>query len=470
MTKESRLCKITHLLNYDTACLRAHLLNLTREIQMQQTIHETPEILLQNLIRFDTSNPPGNEYDCINYIKDVLEAYQIPVKIIAKDPKRPNLYARLNGEGKKPPLLLFGHVDVVPAKEENWKYPPFEGAIKEDFVWGRGALDMKGADAMMLAAILTAKVRKLSLPGDVILCFTSDEEDKSDCGARFLVEEHAALFEGCKYGISEFGGFPLFIGGKTFYPIEVEQKQICRLKVTITGPTGHGSTLVENSAASKLAGFLARVTSKKLPLHFTPTVKMMFKKMAKHAVFPFNLIFYSLLSPTLNPLLFSLLGKQSATFAPFFHNIINPTMINGGSSINVIPGTMEVKFDGRLLPGFGPDDLVKELKNTAPGFIEKVEVIQFEESSSARDMTLFPLLEDILQQADPQAVALPFVLPASSDARFFSRLGIQTYGFTPMLLPREIDLLKCIHSENERIPLKALQSGTDMYLKLLKSF
>jgi len=179
----------------------------------------TPVELLQQLLRFDTTNPPGNEAECIRFIRRLLEDAGCEVELYAKDPSRPNLVARLRGRGNRAPLLLQGHVDVVTTTAQDWTHPPFGGELVDGWVWGRGALDMKGGVAMMVSAFLRAAADGAELPGDVVLAVLADEEAGGDYGARFLVEEHAHLFEGVEYSLGEFGGFTLEIAGRSIYPI-----------------------------------------------------------------------------------------------------------------------------------------------------------------------------------------------------------------------------------------------------------
>ena len=186
-------------------------------------IYTNPVKILQDLIRFDTSNPPGNEEECITYIKDLLNKSGFETKILSKSPKRPNIITRLNGLKKAPPILLYGHVDVVTTKNQKWKYPPFDGVIEDGCVWGRGALDMKSGIAMMLAAFIRMKEESPKPPGDIVLAIVSDEEQGGTYGSKYLTEEHGYLFKGIKYAISELGGFTFYLGGKRFYPIRIAE-------------------------------------------------------------------------------------------------------------------------------------------------------------------------------------------------------------------------------------------------------
>ncbi len=441
------------------------------EQEIDKTIYQRPVELLQHLIRFNTSNPPGNERECITYISHLLNAAGIETHLLSKDAHRPNLVARLGGKEKHvPPLLLYGHVDVVPAGDDSaWKYPPFEGKIADGFVWGRGALDMKGGVAMMVSAFIKAKIEKVPPPGDVVLCILSDEEELGEFGACFLVEHHPEIFKGIRYALSEFGGFTLYVGGKKFYPIEIAQKQKCGIKAIIRGPAAHGSSLMRGGAMAKLAKMLIQLDKNNLPVHITPAAKKMFNPMADALPFPSGWIMRQLLKPRCTDFILKLLGEKGKVFVPMFHNTVNATIVKGGDKINVIPAEIEVHMDVRLLPGFGPDDVIKELRSIIGKDIE-LELLFFDAGPAEPDIHLFDTLVGILKEADPEGIPVPLLLTGSSDARFFSKLGIQTYGFMPMQLPEEMNFSRTIHAANERIPVESLAFGTDAIFQAIKRF
>lgn len=429
-----------------------------------------PEELLQTLIQFNTSNPPGYEKECIEFVAQLLESHGIETTILAKDPQRPNLLARLKGKSDASPLMLYGHVDVVPALEDNWHYPPFSGQIADGFVWGRGALDMKGAVAMMVSALIAAKTGNLDLPADVILCLVSDEEEFGEFGASFLVEEHAEQFRNVRYAISEFGGFTLYVGGKKFYPIEVAQKQKCALKATVKGKTGHGSSLVKGGAMATLGTMLQTLDTHQCPARVTPAVKMMFSAMADALPFPSNVIMRQLLNPKRTDLILKLLGAKGEVFVPMFHNTVNATVVHGGDKLNVIPGEVEVVMDARLLPGSTDQDVLSELRDMLGDEDIELESILYDAGPAEPDMGLYDTLSQIIKEADPDGIPIPLLLTASSDARFFSKLGIQTYGFIPMQLPEDMNFTRTIHSANERIPVESLQFGTSALLEAIQRY
>jgi acetylornithine deacetylase/succinyl-diaminopimelate desuccinylase-like protein len=432
-------------------------------------LYERPVELLQRLIRFNTTNPPGNERECVEWIDGVLREGGYETKILARDPERPNLLAQLKGRDEASSLLLQGHVDVVPVEGQNWQHPPFEGKNVDGWVWGRGALDMKGGVAMMLAAFLRARAEGLTPPGDVLLLVLSDEEAGGDYGAKFLVEEHALPFDGVRYALGEFGGFPLYVGRRRFYPIQVAEKQRCFLRAVVRGPGGHGALPMRGGAVAKLARLLKWLDRRRLPVHITPVTRHFIERMAAASPFPTSAILRGLLDPRLTDRTLGLLRSKGQVFDPMLHNTVNATIVRGGEKINVIPSEVAVEMDGRLLPGYSPADMIAELRHLVGDEVE-FEVISHDPGPSEPDMSLFDTLAGILREADPEGIPVPLLNPAFTDARFFSRLGIQTYGFLPMKLPAGFSFNQTIHAADERIPAEALSFGADAIYKALQRF
>ena len=427
----------------------------------------SPVEILQRLIQFNTTNPPGYTDECMGYIQDLLTQAGIETQVFAKQPRQPNLLARLPGRGAAPPFLMYGHVDVVTTENQTWRYPPFSGQVADGFVWGRGALDMKGGIAMMLSALLWAKAEGYTPPGDILFLALSDEEAGGNLGARFMVEEHPQLFQGVRYAIGEFGGFTLTVGGKRFYPIQVAEKQICWLKATFRGPAGHGSMPIRGGAMARLAEFLLALDRHPLPVHITPTARDMLEGMAAAIGGVQGLVLRLLLKPRFTDRVLALLGDQGRIFGPLLHNTVSPTILHGSSKINVIPAEVAVELDGRLLPGFQPQDLIAEIRNVV-GQETELEVLHFDPGPPKPDMGLFPLLGDILRHLDPEGIPIPLLLSGVTDARYFARLGIQTYGFLPMPLPPDFAFASTIHAADERIPVAALDFGTQAIYTLLQ--
>jgi acetylornithine deacetylase/succinyl-diaminopimelate desuccinylase-like protein len=438
-------------------------------VQMSESaLQDRPVELLQQLLRFDTTNPPGNERACIDWIAGLLRELGCEVKIVAGDPARPNLVARIPGEGRCAPLLLQGHVDVV-AAHGKWRHEPFAGEIADGYVWGRGALDMKGGVAMMLAAFMRTKASGRRPPGDVIFCALSDEEAGSDLGAEYLVREHPELFDGVRYSIGEFGGFTMEVAGTRFYPIMVAEKQLCWTRATLRGRTGHGSMPIRGGAMGRLGRLLAKLDKRRLPVHVTPVTRSMIEAIAVEVPAPLALPLRGLLQPKLTDRLLDVLGDRGRTFDPLLHNTASATIVSGGEKINVIPGEIALEIDCRLLPGFTPQDVFAELRTLAGVEID-FEVARHDPVAGEPDMAMFETLGSTLRELDPQAKPIPLLLPGVTDGRFFSRLGIQTYGFLPMRLPAELRFMELIHAEDERLPVEAIEFGTKAIERMLERF
>jgi acetylornithine deacetylase/succinyl-diaminopimelate desuccinylase-like protein len=434
----------------------------------EDRLQDRPLELLQRLLRFDTSNPPGNERECIDWIGQLLRDAGCEVRTVARDPERPNLIARLPGRGESPPLLLQGHVDVVPARG-SWTRQPFAGEVHDGYVWGRGALDMKGGVAMMLAAFMRAAAAPTPPPGDVLMCVLADEEAGSDLGASFLVHEHPDLFAGVRYALGEFGGFTMTAAGRRFYPIMVAEKQVCWTLATLRGRTGHASMPIRGGAVGRLGRLLARLDRRRLPVHVTPAARAMIEAIAVELPSPLALALRGLLEPRATDLVLAALGERGRLFDPILHNTASATVLQAGEKVNVIPGEATVELDCRLLPGFGPPELFAELRALA-GVEMDLEVIRHDPVAAEPDLALFETLAGTLRELDPAARPIPQLLPAVTDGRFFSLLGIQTYGFLPMQLPEDMRFMELVHSEDERLPVDAVEFGTTAIARVLERF
>ena len=435
----------------------------------QSSIFERPAELLQNLIRFDTTNPPGNEAPCIAYADHLLTGAGFETRILAKEEPRANLITRLPGKCHAPPLLMYGHVDVVTTADQPWTQPPFEGKLLDGYIWGRGALDMKGAVAMMLAALLRAKAEGLTPPGDIVLALVSDEEAGGGYGAGYLADEHPELFEGIRYAIGEAGGFSIYVEGRKWYPIMVAEKQMCWTKVTVTGQGGHGSMPVRGEAMARLSQALQRLDQQRLPVHVTPAARQMIDGMASLLPFPKDQLLRQVLNPRLADKVLDQLGPTGRLLDPLLHNTVSPTILHGSDKINVIPCEVSVELDGRLLPGCTAEDMISELGQLLGDEVE-LTVIKHEAGPPEPDMGLFDTLSDILKEADPDGTPGPLLMSGVTDARHFARLGIQTYGFTPMNLPPGLDAFKLVHGPDERVPAEALSFGSEAIYKLMERF
>ena len=431
-------------------------------------IYTRPAEILQYLIRHNTVNPPGNEAACINYIKGLLDWAGVQNTVLAMEPSRPNLIARLPGRGSAPPLLMYGHIDVVTTAHQKWRLNPFAGEELDGYIWGRGALDMKGAIAMMLAAMMRANLEGMIPGGDVILAVLSDEENRSSYGAEFLVNSHAQLFQDVKYAIGEFGGYTTHVIRHRFYPIMVAEKQGCGLLARIRGTGGHGAWPVRGGIMARLSRYL-NALEHRLPVHITGVAKEQVRHTAEGLPSPLKQTFMQMLIPALTNSVLDTLGSQVRMFDPILHNTAAATSIQAGDSFNQVPGQVSIGLDCRLLPGYTPDDIIAELKSLAGSDVE-YEQLYFGGGMSEPDMGLYDTLADILREDDPGGTPTPMLFPAVTDALLFARLGIQTYGFTPLKLPPDISFEHLFHAADERVPVKALEFGAEALFKLLQRF
>src|SRR4051812_29985433 len=440
----------------------------TTPAPVETPIQDRPAELLARLLRFDTTNPPGNERECIEWVRGLLEDLGCEVRLVAAEPERPCLVGRLEGEGTSPPLLLQGHVDVVAARG-SWSHPPFAGEQHDGFIWGRGALDMKGGVAMMLAAFMRAKAAGRRPPGDVILCLLADEEAGSAVGAEFLVREHPELFDGVRYSIGELGGFRMEVAGRPFYPIMVAEKQICWTLATLRGRAGHGSMPLAGGAMAALGRLLTRIDGRRLPVHVPAVTRMMVEAITAELPVALGAPLRGLLRPRIADRLLDVLGERGRVFDPLLHNTVSATVVRGGDKINVIPGEVSVELDVRLLPGSSPEQAFAELRELT-GVDVELEVLRHDPAPALPDMAMFDRLAGVLRELDGEAKPVPLLLPGVTDGRFFSKLGIQTYGFLPMQLPADLRFMELIHAEDERLPVEAVEFGTSAIERLLERF
>ncbi|MEA2228592.1 MAG: hypothetical protein QOF29_154 [bacterium] len=425
-----------------------------------------PLALAQALIRFDTTNPPGRELAAIEHLAGVLREAGIESTLLAADPERPNLVARIPGEGAAPPLLVHGHLDVVPADAARWARDPFGGEVVAGELWGRGALDMKGGVAMLVAALTRLVAAGERPAGDVILLAMSDEEAGSSVGARFIVDEHAGILDGVRHAIGEGGGFTSWLGGQSFHPIAVSEKKRCLVRAVCRGAAGHASFIARDPAMGRLGTLLSRLTAERLPVRVTPPAEAMIRALADGL--QRSDVLGLLDAEAVDRVLHEAAGELDA-LEPLLRDTVAPTIVHGGAVANVHPTEITVMLDGRLVPGQTVEDLLAELETVAGGVAE-YEVVQEEPATlDGSQLDLLPLIEDVLRDSDPGAVAVPALISGFTDARHFARLGIQNYGFLPMRLPADRGM-QLMHAPDERIPVSELEFGAGCLHELLRRY
>ncbi len=417
---------------------------------------------LRGLIRFDTTNPPGNELPAAEYIASILHQEGIEPVVLQSAPGRGNVLARLCGNGSARALLLMSHLDVVPADPHEWDRPPFSAEVADGYVWGRGAVDTKQLTAMQLATMLTLKKEDIPLKRDIVLAATADEEAGGVQGMGWLTQHHAEWFD-CEYALNEGGGFGLDVWGQRFYVCQTGEKGVCWMKLTAHGKPGHGSIPHSDNAVAKLSAALARLSQARLPQHRTTTVKRLVRSVAASQPFPVSWLLPLALHPTLEKPVLQYFEDQSelaAVLRATLHNTVSPTMLHAGHTINIIPGEATAALDGRLMPGQQPEDLLREIHPYIGDEIE-VEVVGrslgYESEPGSR---LFDLVGDVLAQHDPGSQVVPYLVPGATDGRFLAERGVKVYGFSPARPEPDWPVLELAHGRNERISLDNIEFGT----------
>jgi acetylornithine deacetylase/succinyl-diaminopimelate desuccinylase-like protein len=429
---------------------------------------------LSRLIQAETVNPPGNERPAILVVKDILEHEGLgpgDFTLVESAPDRLNLVARLRGDGSQRPLLLSGHVDVVPVEREHWTHNPFGGEVIDGEVWGRGAMDMKGFLAMYLQIFLQARRRKLPLKRDLILAAIADEEAGFTHGSRFLAEQHRDLID-AEYGLTEGGAMTLYLGRTKVYAIQAAEKGVCWLRMTAHGAPGHGSIPPEDNAVLHLAKAIDRLRrARHLPVHVTPTYAGMVRAVRKQIRSPLALALGLLESPTaIGALLPLLKGRTRSLLTALTSNTCTPTVLRAGSKTNVIPSEAEVQLDCRKLPGQTPEDVMREiLAITGKGVtLEPLQVSPGAEFPT--ETPLYKLLARVTREMDSGGLVIPMLMPGATDACVYQQAGITVYGFTPGILPPEFPALSLAHGHDERLPVAFIATGLPTLWKIITEF
>ncbi|SDW69231.1 Acetylornithine deacetylase/Succinyl-diaminopimelate desuccinylase [Amycolatopsis xylanica] len=418
--------------------------------------------LCADLIRFDTTNRGGGdaegERDAAEYVAARLSDAGIEPKIIESAPRRANVLARIPGtDPTLPGMLVQGHLDVVPADAADWTVPPFSGEVRDDYLWGRGAVDMKDFIAMVLSFAPTLRPRR-----DIVLAFVADEEDKGEYGAHWLAAEHRDLFEGCVASISESGGYTYHVPDASgrdvrLYPVGTAERGTAHLRLTARGRAGHGSRPNDDNAVTKLVGALHRVAAHRWPVNLTPTVRAFLERTGQALGVPVDL---SDVDGTV-----ARLGPAGALVVPTVRNSTTPTMLNAGYKVNVIPSIATAQLDVRVLPGT-EEALFAEL-DVLLGDVER-EFVAHQPPVEARiDSPWFDAMADALRAEDPEAVVVPYCMGGGTDAKAFSPLGIDCYGFAPLYLPPGFPYRAMAHGVDERVPVEGLRFGARVLERFL---
>ncbi|MFF8616186.1 M20/M25/M40 family metallo-hydrolase [Streptomyces sp. NPDC015350] len=420
------------------------------------------------LIRIDTTNRGDGECrerPAAEYVAERLADAGLEPALLERTPGRTNVVARIPGTAPSADaLLVHGHLDVVPAEAADWTVHPFSGEVRDGVVWGRGAIDMKNMDAMVLAVVRAWARTGVRPRRDIVIAYTADEEASADDGSGFLAGRHAALFEGCTEGISESGAFTFHAGpDMPLYPIAAGERGTAWLKLTAHGKAGHGSKVNRNNAVSALAAAVARIGGHTWPVRLTPTVRAALTEIAAlHGISP------DLDAPGFDvDELLDKLGPAADLVRPTVRNSSNPTMLEAGYKVNVIPGHATAFVDGRMLPG-AEDEFHTTLDRLTGPHVDWEFHHREVPLQAPVDSPTFAKLRAAIERFDPDGHVVPYCMSGGTDAKQFSRLGITGYGFSPLKLPVGFDYQALFHGVDERVPVEALHFGVrvlDHYLR-----
>ena len=421
--------------------------------------------LCQEMIRIPSVNHGeglGDEKAMAEYVAKKLTEVGIKSELIETAPNLVNVVAKVEGaDQNRPGLVLHGHIDVVPANAADWSVDPFSGVIKDGFIWGRGAVDMKDMDAMILATVRMWQRIGYKPPRNILLVFFADEEAGSNYGSRWLVKHRPEIFDGYSEAVSEVGGFSVTITGEhRLYLIEAAQKGIQWMKLTAKGTAGHGSFINQDNAVTKISDAVARIGAYEWPQLETKTSNFFFRKIAELTGDKYD-------PKNFKPLLRHL-GDAVRMLGATISNTANPTMLEAGYKVNVIPQSASAMVDGRFLPGH-ENQLQETIKKLAGDEIE-IEIL-------TRDIALEvefagPLVKamcDAISGEDSAGIPVPYLMSGGTDNKALHDLGIVGYGFSPLKLPKDLDFFALFHGVDERVPIDGLKFGVRVLYEFLEN-
>jgi acetylornithine deacetylase/succinyl-diaminopimelate desuccinylase-like protein len=419
----------------------------------------------QDLIRFDTTNYGNNksngETKAAEYVLSILQELKIEGKIVGPDASRSSVIGIIEGTDKSlPGIVLHGHLDVVPVEKDKWTKPAFQAIIDQEMIWGRGAVDMKNGNAMILASLFELIKSGWKPKRTITLAFFADEEAGGKFGSHYVCANHAEYFSKASEAVGEVGGFSHTLSnGVRFYLIETAQKGIAWMKLTSQGQAGHGSMINNDNAVLKISEAVIKIGNHKFPQTIKESVRFLLQETANahNASFDEN-------DPEKTV---ALLGSLSKIVSATLSDTTNPTMLNAGYKVNVIPGEATAFIDGRFLPGNG-DTFLDSIKNVV-GKEVIVEAETFDVALEAPFETpIVDLMINALVKEDPAAKVVPYMLSGGTDAKALSQFGIKGYGFTPLLLPSDLDFTSLFHGHDERIPVLSLKFGARTMVNFIR--
>ncbi|MEV6851532.1 M20/M25/M40 family metallo-hydrolase [Actinoplanes sp. NPDC051411] len=423
--------------------------------------------ICRDLLRIDTTNTGDQrttvgERVAAEYVATKLGEVGVQAEIYESAPRRANLVARIPGaDPSRGALLLHGHLDVVPADASEWSVPPFAGEIKDGYLWGRGAIDMKDMDAMMLAVVRDWKRTGYVPPRDVVVCYTADEEAGMEYGSQWLVQNHPEEFEGCTEAIGEVGGYSYTVSDDLrLYLVQTAEKGLDWLQLHATGRPGHGSFMHDDNAVTALAEAVAAVGRHRFPIVVTPTVRRFLQEVGDALGIEID--------PDDPEIAVAKLGPIANLIGATIRNTANPTRLEAGYKDNVIPGKASATIDCRTLPG-QEDNFLAELRGLIGPDIEIEHKHRQPPVETAFEGSLVDAMAAALRAEDPAARTIPYMMSGGTDAKAFATLGIHCFGFAPLRLPPDLNFASLFHGIDERVPVEGLEFGVRVLDRLLRT-
>ena len=428
-------------------------------------LHSDAISICQTLIRIPSVNygdGKGDEAAVAAKVVELLLEAGIDSEIFESAPGRCNVIAHIKGvDEKRPGLVVHGHLDVVPANADDWSVDPFSAEIKDGMIWGRGAVDMKNMDAMIIAIFRMWARKGIKPPRNIVLAFFADEEAGSLFGSRWMVAKHPEVFKGCSEAISEVGGFSVTVAGdKRLYFIEAAQKGIHWMRLSASGRAGHGSMMNPENALTRLSEAVSKVGNYEWPQRYTKTVKVLFNKIAEVTGKKYD-------EKDLRPLLEEI-GPMARMIGATLQNTANPTMLEAGYKANVIPQSASAVIDGRFLPG-----LENELNQTIKDIIGPDITVETITHDIALEVDFEGDLVESMNRSilafDPEGIPVPYLMSGGTDNKALSELGIIGYGFSPLQLPADLDFMALVHGVDERVPVDGIKFGVNVLEEFLRN-
>ena len=421
--------------------------------------------ILQDYIRIDTTNPPGNEIETARYLAEILKREGFDPMIEEAAPGRANLMASLKGKGLTKPVILLNHMDVVPAEAEKWSVPPFSGEIRNGYVYGRGTIDMKGMGILELMALIYLKRQNIVPDMDLIFLAVADEETGGVQGAKWVLDHHPELLD--VLGVINEGGGGVIYNGKRWYEVSTSQKVICQTRIKTQGEGGHASVPKKDSAVTTLIEALDRLRRHTFPYELIPTVKEYFRRVAPLQKETWQPVFADMEGAIARkaPVLDEIMEDQS--YHSMTHNTAAITVLQAGDKVNVIPTEAVARVDCRLVPGTSPDAFLETLREIIdlPDVVIEATFKGVDTPPSPHDTPLFHAIEKAVELHEPGAIVTPHLVPGATDSRYFRAAGVNCYDFIPFCLPIEERML--IHGIDERISIENMKFGVEVLIDIL---